>query len=195
MSTTPKPFLNRLFNFFLNLTLIILIFSSTAFSQGVSTQIKINQLGFYPKGPKIAIVTGDSASSTFYITSANLRDTVYKGNLSPEKKSAFSSLITRSADFSSLTTEGNYFVCIPGIGHSYVFEINNNANRPAAIGSLKGYFYQRVSMPLEEKYAGKWNRSAGHPDTVVYIHPSAASAKRPAGTIISTPGGWYDAGD
>ncbi|MEO7835861.1 MAG: glycoside hydrolase family 9 protein, partial [Ginsengibacter sp.] len=49
--------------------------------------------------------------------------------------------------------------------------------------------------PLEEKYAGKWHRSAGHPDTVVYIHSSAASKARPAGTVISTPGGWYDAGD
>ncbi|MEJ7682861.1 MAG: glycoside hydrolase family 9 protein [Segetibacter sp.] len=32
-------------------------------------------------------------------------------------------------------------------------------------------------------------------DTAVYIHPSAASKERPAGTKISTPGGWYDAGD
>ncbi len=50
-------------------------------------------------------------------------------------------------------------------------------------------------MPLEEKYAGKWHRSAGHPDTKVYVHPSAASDARPAGAVISTPGGWYDAGD
>lgn len=41
-------------------------------------------------------------------------------------------------------------------------------------------------MPLDEKYAGKWHRSAGHPDTAVYIHPSAASKERPAGTKIST---------
>jgi len=27
------------------------------------------------------------------------------------------------------------------------------------------------------------------------VHPSAASAKRPAGTVISSPKGWYDAGD
>ena len=50
-------------------------------------------------------------------------------------------------------------------------------------------------MPLDEKYAGKWKRPAGHPDTVVLIHPSAVSDKRPAGTKISSPGGWYDAGD
>ena len=50
-------------------------------------------------------------------------------------------------------------------------------------------------MPLEEKYAGKWRRSAGHPDDVVLVHASAATKERPEGAVISTPGGWYDAGD
>src|SRR5690606_35637774 len=36
---------------------------------------------------------------------------------------------------------------------------------------------------------------AGHPDDRVAIHPSAASATRPAGTFIVAPFGWYDAGD
>src|SRR5690606_7618167 len=31
--------------------------------------------------------------------------------------------------------------------------------------------------------------------TGVEIHPSAASPGRPAGSVISAPGGWYDAGD
>lgn len=36
---------------------------------------------------------------------------------------------------------------------------------------------------------------AGHPDNHVLIHPSAASPDRPAGTIVSSSKGWYDAGD
>ena len=35
----------------------------------------------------------------------------------------------------------------------------------------------------------------GHPDDVVLIHPSAAGKERAAGSIVSSPGGWYDAGD
>ena len=50
-------------------------------------------------------------------------------------------------------------------------------------------------MALEEKYAGKWSRAAGHPDNFVIIHPSAIIEDRPGGFIISSPGGWYDAGD
>ena len=37
--------------------------------------------------------------------------------------------------------------------------------------------------------------SAGHPDDHVIVHASAATDERPAGTVISSPGGWYDAGD
>jgi endoglucanase len=177
------------------LTMLFLFITVFTFSQGVTADIRLNQLGFYPQASKIAIVVVDSPVSKFYITSTNLRDTVFSGDLSEEKKSKYSSLKTRIADFSALRSTGSYFVAVPGLGHSYVFAINNDANRRAAIASLKGYYYQRVSMPLREKFAGKWHRSAGHPDTVVYIHPSAASKQRPAGTVISTPGGWYDAGD
>ncbi|WP_018611300.1 glycoside hydrolase family 9 protein [Segetibacter koreensis] len=174
---------------------IILFITNIAKAQNVTDRIKVNQLGYYSNAPKIAVVTGSTDAQTFYITSTNLRDTLFTGRLSEEKQSANSSTKTKIADFSSLQKKGIFVVLIPGVGHSYVFDIANNVNQIAAVAGLKGYYYQRVSMPLEEKYAGKWHRSAGHPDTAVYIHPSAASTQRPAGTKISTPGGWYDAGD
>jgi endoglucanase len=173
---------------------LLLLVPGFSFCQ-VTDQIKLNQEGFYPKGPKVVVVTGDVRGSKFYVTSTNLRDTVFTGTLSSEKQSAYSSTKTRIAVFSPFTKEGSFVVCIPGVGNSYVFEINNNVNRNVGRATLKGFYYQRASMPLEEKYAGKWHRSAGHPDTKVYVHPSAASDARPEGTVISTPGGWYDAGD
>lgn len=163
--------------------------------QMISDRIKLNQLGFYPNAPKIAVVTGETDATDFYITSTNLRDTAFKGKLSDEKQSAYSSTKTKIAVFTEVKNKGSFVVCIPGIGHSYVFDIDQNVNQPVALATLKGYYYQRASMALEEKYAGKWHRSAGHPDNVVYVHPSAATKLRPGGTIISTPGGWYDAGD
>jgi endoglucanase len=50
-------------------------------------------------------------------------------------------------------------------------------------------------VPIDAKYAGAYARPCGHPDTQVLVHPSAASLGRPAGTLISSPYGWYDAGD
>lgn len=175
--------------------LIALLFSFISYSQTITERIKVNQLGYYTNAPKMAVVTGSTNALTFYVTSTNIRDTLFTGKLSEEKQSANSSAKTKIADFSALHKKGSFFLLIPGVGHSYVFDIANNVSRPAAIAGIKGYYYQRVSMPLEEKYAGKWHRSAGHPDTAVFIHPSAAGKQRPAGTKISTPGGWYDAGD
>lgn len=173
---------------------IFILIPAFSFCQ-VTDRIKLNQEGFYPNAPKVAVVTGDVSDGKFYVTSTNLRDTVFSGTLSAEKQSAYSSTHTRIADFSRVSKKGSFVVCMPGVGNSYVFDISNDVNRNVGKAVLKGFYYQRASMPLEEKYAGKWHRSAGHPDTKVYIHPSAASKERPAGTVISTPGGWYDAGD
>ena len=174
-------------------TIALLCFHHSTLSQS-SEAIKLNQLGFYPKAPKLAVVTTTVTSSEFYITSVNSKDTFFTGTLSAEKQSANSSTKTRIADFSAFTKQGTYILSTAA-GNSYPFRINKNIARTPGIAALKGFYYQRVSMPLEEKYAGKWHRPAGHPDTAVYIHSSAVSATRPEGTIISSPGGWYDAGD
>ena len=176
-------------------TLMVISFPYFTFSQNLTARIRLNQLGFYPNAPKTAVVTDVVTSGRFYITSTNLRDTIFSGALINEKQSAYSSTKTSIADFSAVKKTGSFVVLIEGVGHSYVFQISDQVNKPAAVSTLKGFYYQRISMPLEEKYAGKWHRSAGHPDDAVLIHPSAASASRPEGTVISSPGGWYDAGD
>ncbi len=175
--------------------LCYLLICVTLNAQSVTERIKINQLGYYPFAPKIAVVTGTTDATNFYITSSNLRDTFFTGQLGAEMQSKNSSTKTKVADFTPFAKNGSFVMLVPGIGHSYVFSVSNKVNREAAIAGLKGYYYQRVSMPLEQKYAGKWHRSAGHPDEVVLIHPSAASKERPVGSTVSSPGGWYDAGD
>ena len=100
-----------------------------SFSQTVSDQIKLNQVGFYPNAPKVAVVTGQLASDDFYIATTNLRDTVFTGKLSDEKQSAYSSTKTRIAVFSSFAGKGSFVVAIPGLGTSYVFEIDDSVNR------------------------------------------------------------------
>jgi len=159
------------------------------------SSIRVNQVGFYPRAPKIAVIIEEPAESFFYILRAHGNDTVFKGRLGPLQRSANSSLQTRIADFSGLEKEGDYIVAVPGLQNSYPFRIGKEVLRSVSVASLKGYYFMRSAMPLYPLYAGQWNRPAGHPDTQVLIHPSAASDRRPAGTVISTSGGWYDAGD
>lgn len=84
---------------------------------------------------------------------------------------------------------------IDDLGNSVPFTIDNYVFFSVSIATLTGFYFNRASTALPAEYAGIWARAAGHPDTAVVVHPSAASADRPAGTIISTPFGWYDAGD
>ncbi|MEX6687960.1 glycoside hydrolase family 9 protein [Danxiaibacter flavus] len=167
----------------------------TAKAQSEINKIRINHVGYYTKGPKAAIIIAPVNSDDFFILSESKKDTVFKGKLENEMQSKNSSLKTRYADFSSFQKNGKYVVAIPGYPNSCSFEIKQHAQHAVAVSSLKGFYYQRVSMPLEEKYAGKWARPAGHPDTAVLIHASAATPKRPEGFVISSPYGWYDAGD
>ncbi|WP_247231535.1 glycoside hydrolase family 9 protein [Telluribacter sp. SYSU D00476] len=164
-------------------------------AQTPTEKIRLNQIGYYPDAPKVAVVVGEEAQGPFQIKEAGSNKVVFKGTLSAPRSNQHSGKKSRIADFSGFTKRGNYVVEIPGVGTSYSFSIKPAVHREVAAASLKGFYYQRISTPLPEKYAGKWARPAGHPDDQVLIHPSAASAERPAGSMISSPGGWYDAGD
>ena len=166
-----------------------------AVAQNTSDSIVLNQLGFYPHAAKIVAVKGNTTASGFSIINVTNKAVVYTGGLGKLQQSKNSSTQTRIVDFSAFAKPGSYVISIPGIGLSYPFIISENANHAVALAALKGFYFIRSNEPLEEKYAGKWHRAAGHPDTTVLVHSSAASDKRPEGTIISTPGGWYDAGD
>jgi endoglucanase len=159
----------------------------------ISDSIRINQLGFYPKGPKAAIVLTDRAQKFTIETPAH--KTVFTGTLIPSAKPDLSGRTIYLANFSALQQAGNYILNIPNAGYTYPFTISPDIHQKVAAAAIKGFYYQRASTPLLEKYAGKWNRAAGHPGNDVLIHPSAATDKRPAGSVISVPKGWYDAGD
>ena len=163
-------------------------------AQDEAAKIRLNQIGFFPDAPKIAVIT-DDINSNFMIKSVTSGEVVFKSKLSAPHKSEFSPKVTRIADFSALTKPGTYVMSLPGEGDSYTFEIKPKVFTNLTKALIKGYYFQRMSTPLVPKYAGKWSRAEGHPDKQVIVHPAAASANRPAGTIISCPGGWYDAGD
>jgi endoglucanase len=156
--------------------------------------IRLNQIGFLPAAPKIAVVVGARGSS-FAIVGAQRGDTVLRGALSAPRGWAMSGEEDiRRADFSRLSRAGRYRIVVPGLSPAE-FEVGSAPIRQLARATLKGFYYQRTAIPLEAKFAGRWARAAGHPDTLVLVHPSGASAARPAGTRISSPLGWYDAGD
>ncbi|MDQ3536053.1 MAG: glycoside hydrolase family 9 protein, partial [Bacteroidota bacterium] len=179
--------------------LLIFIFSthllSSLFAQNVPDAIRLNQVGFYPEAPKIAVVIGEDIDSRFYVKVPGGPEPVFSGRLQEPVAAEFSNKITQIADFSIFTDTGKFVLEVPGTGVSYPFYIKPRVYEDLTKAAIKSYYFQRASMPLKEEYAGKWKRPAGHQDDKVLVHSSAASKERPAGTIISSPKGWYDAGD
>ena len=94
-------------------------------------------------------------------------------------------------DFSELKTPGTYTIKVNGQEVRKDLKIADQAYGDVSKALLKWFYYQRASMALEEQYAGKWKRSAGHLDKGVSFHSSATGG---SGTVDS-PKGWYDAGD
>jgi endoglucanase len=151
--------------------------------------IKANQLGYYPNSVKKAIIAR-TTDSTFQIKNI-IGKVVFEGKLSKPVFYDKSGEDLRIADFSELNQPGSYLLTVQDAVEDFRFEIKDKLYSDAFTSVLKSYYYQRTGIDIEEKYAGKWNRKAGHPDTLCYFHPSSMRGNG----SMSSPKGWYDAGD
>ncbi|KIC91383.1 glycoside hydrolase family 9 protein [Flavihumibacter sp. ZG627] len=184
---------------FLYFLVLLFVFVFSINAQDSNITIQVNQIGYYPNAIKIAVLQFNDKhqinGNDFYLVNQADGDTVFKGKLGSPVASVYSNAITQQLNFSAFRIPGTYALHIPDKANSYPFAISNEVHAPLLQAALKGFYYQRSDIPIEKQYGGKWARSAGHPDTSVQIHASAASKLRPTGTIVSSPGGWYDAGD
>ncbi len=159
----------------------------------VPTKIRINQLGYLPASQKIAVVPGVAATSFTVVDSNNAE--VLSGALTDAKTWEPALESVKLADFSTLTKAGTYKIRVAGVDDQPSFSISATAYDGVNAAAIKAFYFNRASTALLAANAGIYARAAGHPDNIVKIHASAATATRPEGTIISAPKGWYDAGD
>ena len=158
-----------------------------------AAQIRLNQVGMYPKQEKTAVLEGTTKSKQFTITNATTGKTAIKADVVRTSVSPWSKKERTVIDFSSLTEPGTYTLKCGD--ETATFTIKPDALHELTCAVLKSFYLNRSGMPIERAYAGEYARPLGHPDTLVYVHPSAVSLGRPEGTVISSPLGWYDAGD
>ncbi|MYM70898.1 cellulase [Duganella sp. FT134W] len=176
----------------------LLALASAGVTATAADGIKLNQLGFLPGADKVAVVpaaAAQGAASAFSIVRAGSDTVVQSGTLGPAVNAPESGDTVRLARFASLQTPGRYQLRVAGLPDSPPFEISASAYQAVNAAALKAYYFNRAGIALDAARAGIYARAAGHPDTQVLIHASAASPSRPAGSSISSPKGWYDAGD
>ena len=189
--------MKKIFIIHYSLFIAILLLSACNHFNPDNGPIRLNQVGFAPDQEKTATIIVDSLNAApcevYILQSA---DTVWSGVASDTKLNPVSGKPCQLVDFSELKACGDYTLYVENDQISNLkFQISNRPYRELTRKALRAFYHQRASMATEEPYAEGYARPAGHPDDHVIVHASAATEERPAGTIISSPGGWYDAGD
>ena len=172
--------------------LIFNLFISSCSAQNATTDIRLNQVGFLPNANKIAIVI-NATDTKFKITATDKTTVLFEGDLVSSGSWDLSGEKTNIADFSNFKQQGTFNLTVGS--YSVPVQINNQFITDLSKAVIKAYYFNRASTPLLAAHAGIYARPAGHPDNAAIFHSSAADSAHPAGTIIASPRGWYDAGD
>ena len=159
--------------------------------------IRVKQVGMAPSQEKVVVFDGIDPQKSITVKKLmpNGKWKKIDGTWSVTRSatSPWSGKTRFVVDLSTINECGEYMISAKGLSER--FTVAEQPVHKIAEAALKAFYLIRSGMPIEERYAGKWHRTAGHLDTQVIVHPSAASEGRPAGTVISSPKGWYDAGD
>ena len=148
----------------------------------IEAHIEVDQLGYLPDSPKIAVFRGDDLNGRFSVVDQESGDIAYSGEIRSKTESTSGETFFYG-DFTELAKEGTYYVQTDIIGRSYSFEIKKDLYSEVLANSLKQFYLNRCGSSLTEKYAHDGARSACHTDVVAL--QSDASVK------LDVTGGWH----
>ncbi len=154
-----------------------------------SAAIKVDQAGYLPGAPKVALVAAPSPAADFTVRRAPGGAVAFRGKLGAAVEDPDSGDKVQAADFGAFQTAGKYFIDVPGVGRSWEFAIGANVYARAFYLAMRSYYGQRCGIAVDlgpefpaYKHAachltGAWHASSGKSGP-------RTSAK-----------GWHDAGD
>jgi endoglucanase len=153
-----------------------------------AAQIAVDQVGYLPDAPKVAIVIASDAPGPFTVTTGNGTE-VFRGTLAAATDDPDSGDRIRAADFSALRTPGSYTLVVEGVGKSWPFRIDPQAYRRAYYLAMRSYYGQRcgTAVDLGKAFPG-YSHAACHRDAAFH----RSSGKAGTHSVLK---GWHDAGD
>ena len=190
---------------------IFYAFSAATYAGPETTSqfIKIDQFGYRPNDEKIAVIsdpqTGYNAvlsftpGITYEVRNWTTDDIVYSAVITPWNGGAIhaqSGDIVYWFDFSTVTTDGSYYIFDPtnNVG-SYRFEINNCVYADVLKVAMRSYYYQRCGTAkqypfVDNGYADGECHVGAQKDRDCRLYNNANIS-----TSKDLSGGWHDAGD
>lgn len=184
--------------------------ASTATTSAFSTHIVVDQFGYRPNDPKVAVIRTphvgyDSADTftpgkTLELHSATDNSLIVSAAPTAWNGGAVESDSGDSGwwfDFSSVTTPGSYYVLDPTNDvRSAIFPIGQTVYKNILKAAVRMYFYQRAGFAKAQPYADKcWVDAAAYvgPNQDTEAHDIADPTN--AAKVKDVSGGWFDAGD
>lgn len=162
-----------------------------ALSVAIAADVRVNQLGFYPNTTKQFVVTNASTDS-FFVRNVSDDAIVAKGKLPAPITWSGSGESAQLGDFSSLTTEGYYYIQVKNVGRSSPFRIRKDLYAQAYRDAMRAFYFWRCSDSISLENGGLFQRPFAHADNAVRYHPSLNKGTTATRDVSR---GWYDAGD
>lgn len=191
------------------LSLLLIPFLTFTQNYTLSSQLKVDQIGYLPTANKVAVISqaqlgynapeSYSPPSTLEIRSTADDAMVYSGSVSAWKNGQLHDQSGDQVwhfDFSDFKTNGEYYVYDPvnEIG-SYAFLIADDVYAEVLKLAVRTFYYQRCGTDKPSAYAG-----AEYADDVNFLGPQQdADCRLYSNPVEATSrdlqGGWFDAGD
>ncbi len=162
--------------------------------------IRVNQVGYFPDGPKIAVMLSDGEAPLEWGLIDKEGTVVLIGRTEYLGFDSSSWDYLHRIDFSEFAGNGTDFVLKVGGYESFAFDIKEDIYNQLKVDALHYFYYSRIGIPLEEEYAGgEWERHAFYlSDSSVkpFSGEDAEGNSWPERDYILDAGkGWMDAGD
>ncbi|WP_232533857.1 glycoside hydrolase family 9 protein [Plantactinospora sp. KBS50] len=159
-------------------------------------RVRVNQVGYLPKGPKNATVVTDATDPLPWELHNAGGAVVARGSSTPRGVDASSGQNVQSIDFGRYTRAGTGYTLVADGETSRPFDIGSDFYEKLRADSLKFYYPQRSGIAISDDLRPGYARPAGHVgvapnqgDTDVPCQPGVCDYS------LDVSGGWYDAGD
>jgi len=97
----------------------LFLVSFISVAQNLSTDIRLNQLGFLPNSVKIAAVV-NAQTDSFKVMTSDMSDIIFEGELLPSMYYSASDENVRLADFTLMTEPGKYVLVLMALENLFL---------------------------------------------------------------------------
>ena len=168
---------------------VLFLLGVASWAQAPTHAIRLNQAGYLPAAPKVALVSNAAGAAEFTVRRAQDARPVFRERLGPAVEDADSGDRVQVADFTPLRTPGRYYLEVDGAGRSPEFEIGPRVYERVLYLAMRSYYGQRcgTAVDLGKEFPG-YRYEACHREGAWH----ASSGKSGPAPSVK---GWHDAGD